>query len=1054
MHLVFGTSRINILSQTQLFTVMSNEFKKIGFVLVGILFVLMTQGSNKAMGATNIINFTYGNRQELLADGWNFLARTASGTIRDTELTNGGNVISYNQSTHPGGIRIPLDNGDLWTYLNNSHNSVFRTLPTNWTRVELDLIFAPVAAYQQINMALYQDDDNYVEVARTYHPAVSLNNEVNGSFNGFTQYAVSGSNISLRLDRDVIYGDISSYYSLDGTNWIFTGKIGQELIAPRLCIWVGGLYGGTVNAELRQLRIVTSGTPIVSTLYLQPLALAFNSVAGQSNTNVQRVNIYHNGPDGFTWSATKNASWLSVNSTNGGVPGYCDVSVSTSGLTSGVYQAVLSFTASGAVTNITTLPVTLIVNASNRATIATWKGGKKSALSVWIDDSDGVMFTQLNTNGFAGTYALMGPGYQSPTFTAYYYTGMEIGSHTENHPCTLLDGPSRRIQLETNLANILASTPQTQNRLTSFAWPCGANTIREKVWASDYFLVSRGYNINELEDTTPKDFMNVKSYNSHEHPPAPPADLKTVVDAAISQGKWANLVFHSQNNDDGAVAYAVGKDIWVGTGGDVTRYILQRDRTILSNYVQTASQISFDCRRLAIPASPLRSFETAFDSNDTVTFQIAVTNLPPVSGVQVNGYPKPYTIRSSGGTTNIFFDALVSTATQKIFITLSNGPVLTVTPDTKTKGYLQTNPSLTGTVSGVIGGDNITATYTTTANFNSPVGTYPITPVFSDPSNRLGNYIVITNLGILTITKSNAPVTLSNLSHAYDLAAHAATASTTPPGLTVLFRYNGIAASPVNAGSYQVIGTISNANYTGAATNTFVIAKSNAPITLGNLIQMYNGAARSATASTIPSGLLVNLTYNGSSPSPTNASSYQVIGTISNTNHQGTATNTLVISTTPISVETYSTNRMVGRDNPAFTGNLTGVISSDDISASFNTPATIESPVGSYDIVPTLIDPDNKLPNYTVTITNGMLIIVGAPTFFNITRAATGLVQLYCTVNAGRVYEFQFKNALAETNWTTFVSNHLATSSISVITNEPGSTNLQRYYRAVDVSYP
>ncbi len=1176
---------------------MSIKFRWIGFVTVGILFALMVQESNKALGATNIFNFAYAARQELQADGWDFMARTASGTARNTELTNGGNVISYNQGAHPGAIRIPLDSGDLWTYLNNSRNSLFRTLPTNWTRVELDLIFAPVAQFQQVNMALYQDDDNYFQVARTHHPAVSLNREINGSFTGFTQYSVSATNISLCLDRDVVYGDISSYYSLDGTNWIFTGKTGQELIAPRLCIWAGGLYGGSVNAELRQLRIVTSDAPVTSTLYLQPLALVFNSVAGQANTNVQRVNIYHNGPDGFTWSATANASWLSISSTNGGVPGFCDVSVNTSGLTNGVHQAVLSFTASGSVTNTTTLPVTLIVNSNNRATTATWKGGKKGAMSVWIDDSVPVMFTELTANGFAGTYALMGPGVLSQVFATYHNAGMELGSHSESHPCTPQTGFDRRTQLELNISNIVVSTPQTQNRLTSFAWPCGANTLREKVWASDYFLISRGYNWNQLEDTTPKDFMDVKSYNSHEHPPFPPADFKTIVDAAISQGKWANLVFHGFNNDDGAVAYAVGKDIWVGTGGDVTRYILQRDRTILSNYVQTSSHISFDCQRLAIPASPLRNFETAFNTYDTVTFQVSITNLPPVAGVQVNGYPKPYTIRSSGGTTNLFFDALVSTATEKVLITLSNGPVLMVTPDNKTKGYLQNNPSLTGTVSGVIGGDDITATYTTTANSSSPSGTYPITPVFSDPSNRLGNYIVITNLGVLTVTKSIAPITLANLSHTYDGAAHAATATTTPSDLTVLFRYNGIAASPVNAGSYQVIGTISNANFTGTATNTFVIAKSNAPITLGNLNQVYNGAARSATAATVPpgltvnftyngaasptnagsyqviatiseinyhgaatntltiapsnapvilenlshvydgaprsatamtlpsglavnltydastnapiaagnyevigtiidvnhqgadtntftisksnapvtlenlihlydgtarnatattvpSGLTVNLTYDGNAASPTKAGNYQVIGTINDLNHSGAATNSLVITATPLSVVANNTNRMFGRINPTFAGIVNGVILSDNITASYDSPAIITSPAGDYDIIPTLTDPDSRLSNYIVSATNGLLTIVGAPSFTNITRSPDGLVQLDCTVHAGRVYKFQFKNALADADWTTFVSNHLATSSISVITNEPGSTNLQRFYRAVDVSYP
>jgi hypothetical protein len=67
-------------------------------------------------------------------------------------------------------------------------------------------------------------------------------------------------------------------------------------------------------------------------------------------------------------------------------------------------------------------------------------------------------------------------------------------------------------------------------------------------------------------------------------------------------------------------------------------------------------------------------------------------------------------------------------------------------------------------------------------------------------------------------------------------------------------------------------------------------------VTLGNLSQTYNGTAKSVTATTTPSGLTVNLTYSGSANAPTNAGSYTVIGTITDANYQGSATNTLVIN--------------------------------------------------------------------------------------------------------------------------------------------------------------
>ena len=64
---------------------------------------------------------------------------------------------------------------------------------------------------------------------------------------------------------------------------------------------------------------------------------------------------------------------------------------------------------------------------------------------------------------------------------------------------------------------------------------------------------------------------------------------------------------------------------------------------------------------------------------------------------------------------------------------------------------------------------------------------------------------------------------------------------------------------------------------------------------LGNWNQTYTGSAISVTANTTPPGLTVNVTYNGSSSAPTNAGRYTVIGTISDPNYYGSATNTLVI---------------------------------------------------------------------------------------------------------------------------------------------------------------
>src|ERR1041385_5728506 len=76
-------------------------------------------------------------------------------------------------------------------------------------------------------------------------------------------------------------------------------------------------------------------------------------------------------------------------------------------------------------------------------------------------------------------------------------------------------------------------------------------------------------------------------------------------------------------------------------------------------------------------------------------------------------------------------------------------------------------PALNGSITGIKNNDNITATYTTSADITSPVGTYPIAPVWSDPDTRLGNYAVTTNFGTLTVTQATMQVLISSASRLY-----------------------------------------------------------------------------------------------------------------------------------------------------------------------------------------------------------------------------------------------------------------------------------------------
>jgi hypothetical protein len=164
----------------------------------------------------------------------------------------------------------------------------------------------------------------------------------------------------------------------------------------------------------------------------------------------------------------------------------------------------------------------------------------------------------------------------------------------------------------------------------------------------------------------------------------------------------------------------------------------------------------------------------------------------------------------------------------------------------------------------------------------------------------------------LTNAKNNATVNLGGLSQVYNGAARAASATTIPSGLVVIFSYTGAdgttygptPTAPVNAGHYTVTAVAEDANYAGSASGTLVIAKAGATITLGSLSQTYNGKPKTATAVTSPAGLAAILTYTGvagtdyptSATPPVAAGKYTVSASIDDPNYAGTASANLVVN--------------------------------------------------------------------------------------------------------------------------------------------------------------
>lgn len=106
-------------------------------------------------------------------------------------------------------------------------------------------------------------------------------------------------------------------------------------------------------------------------------------------------------------------------------------------------------------------------------------------------------------------------------------------------------------------------------------------------------------------------------------------------------------------------------------------------------------------------------------------------------------------------------------------VTVQNG-ILTVTAaplsvsvNNASRLYGDAAPAFTGTISGLLNGDNITAGYQSSATAASVVGPYSITATLSDPGGRLSNYTVSQGSGTLTVTPAPLQVTANNKTRMY-----------------------------------------------------------------------------------------------------------------------------------------------------------------------------------------------------------------------------------------------------------------------------------------------
>jgi hypothetical protein len=330
-------------------------------------------------------------------------------------------------------------------------------------------------------------------------------------------------------------------------------------------------------------------------------------------------------------------------------------------------------------------------------------------------------------------------------------------------------------------------------------------------------------------------------------------------------------------------------------------------------------------------------------------------------------------------------------------LTVTQAP-LAVTAADATRIYGDANPAFTGTIVGLKNADPITATYATTAVLASNVGTFTIVPAAVDaPTPKLSNYTVTLTNGLLTVNPAPLSITGNNATRLYGDANPAFTA--TPIGLKNGDAITATASSPATpasvVGSFAIVPAAIDAptpklgNYTVTLTNG-TLAITQAPLTIAaNAASRLYGdpnPAFTGTVTGIKNADNITATFSTTAGLTTGVGAASIVPaavdpTAKLGNYSLVLTNgTLTINPAPLTVSAGSVSRLYGDPNPAFVGSVIGLKNGDNITAIVGgVGADPTSPVGTFVLVPQLVDPTNKAANYTVTLNNGTLTITAAP---------------------------------------------------------------------------
>jgi parallel beta-helix repeat protein len=233
----------------------------------------------------------------------------------------------------------------------------------------------------------------------------------------------------------------------------------------------------------------------------------------------------------------------------------------------------------------------------------------------------------------------------------------------------------------------------------------------------------------------------------------------------------------------------------------------------LNNYI-----ITINPGTLTITPAPLivniQSATRLYGSANPV-FQATFTGLLNGDTVALNG-STPATIVADVGNYPIA-GVIAGAAAINYNPIFSNGTLtitpaaLVVSPVNATRGYGMPNPVLTGAINGLLNNDPLAAIFSTVATPSSMVGFYPIVASVTGPANKLADYTISSQPGVLTITPAPLVITANDqtkvlhaLNPDFSVSYNGFLVGDTPAQLGGTLTCSTTATRPSPAGSYPI----------------------------------------------------------------------------------------------------------------------------------------------------------------------------------------------------------------------------------------------------------